>query len=156
MTSMFAMSAVKLHNILNIFWTAQIMKINSSNTVLLLLFLQILFLGELHFVSFHGILYRCSICIPAAQPSPQWPRSADAGHQVPSAGARLQEASPPTAPTRWLDQRWWCASWMADEATCCCLGGGCIGPSWHHCCHLPFTYDVCWTYRGEKQCWLTV
>lgn len=43
---------------------------------------------------------------------------------------------------------------MEDEATWCRPGGGRVGPSQHHCCHLPFPYDVCWTHRGERQRWL--
>lgn len=110
----------------------------------LLLFLQMQLLCQLLHVPF-----RRSFCFPAAQPRPQWPRTADAGHQTPSAGTWLQESGPPAAPAWGLDQRWWCASGLADEAACCCLRGRHPGPSQHHCCHLPLTYDVCWTHRGE-------
>ncbi|XP_061913935.1 bifunctional 3'-phosphoadenosine 5'-phosphosulfate synthase 2-like isoform X2 [Entelurus aequoreus] len=84
----------------------------------------------------------------AAQPGPQRPRPADAGHQAPSAGARLQEPGPPAAPARRLDQRRRRAPGLAHEAARRRAGPRHPGRRQHRGGHIPLADDVRRTHRG--------
>lgn len=71
-------------------------------------------------ISQSSLSRRRSLCLPAAQPSAQWPCTPDAGHQEEAARAWLQEACAAVAPTGRLDQRGRHATGLAHEAACCC------------------------------------
>lgn len=99
-------------------------------------------------------LFRCSICLPAPQPGPQWPCSPDAGHPQAPHRTRLPPARPAPPPFGRLDQGWWCASALANEAARCSFGGGHPESRLNHCCYLPLTHDVCRANWGNdyKKC----
>lgn len=94
-------------------------------------------------------LFRCCICLPAPQPSPQRPCPSDAGHPQASHRARLPPACSAASPTGRLDQGRWCAAALANEAARRCAGGGRPESRLYHRSYISFTHDVCRANWGK-------
>ncbi len=100
-------------------------------------------------------LFRCCIRLPAPQPSPQRPRSSDAGHPQASHWARLPPACSAAPPVGRLDQGRRCAAALANEAARRCAGGGHPESRHHHRSYLSFANDVCradWGNDDQESC----
>lgn len=97
----------------------------------------------------HSAPFRCCVCFPAPQPSPQRSCSSDAGHPQASDRARLPPAGSAASPAGRLDQGRWRATAVADEAACCRPGGGCSQSRFYHRRHLSLTHDVCRANWGD-------